>query len=213
LLFLTKATAASVHKPKKTIMVGGGLLIGGRGLPDDLNAVQAKAGEVGKRKIHGAVDGLLAELEKSSGAKVNAVQEAVVEAVQLDHPEELVGQVDRLKKLASDKRVEVRRTAMWALGRTGDVSVAPFLIRGLSDTDESVIREASSGLCILSRRPNGCGLPPDPADGLKEGASDDEFVAHLDRWKKNCTKLWNDWYLKVRPYDERDDQITLKRKP
>ena len=213
LLFLTKATAGTISKPKRTPVLGGGLLVGGRGLPDNLDAVKINEGEVSKRKMHGPVDSLLAELEKSSGAKVEAAQEAVVEAVQLEHPEELIGQVDRLKRLSADKRIEVRRTAMWALGRTGNVSVAPFLIRGLSDADESVVREASVALSILSRRPNGWRtVPVDPLDGLADDATNDERSAHLKRWQKKSTEAWTDWYMKVRPYDERDDRTTLKRK-
>jgi len=213
LLFLSKATAKSLPPtPKKPSLVGGGLLAGGRGLPDNLNAVQVKDGQVAARKLQGRVDGLLADLEQSSDAKVEEVQAAVVEAVQLDRPEELIGQVDRLKKLATDTRIEVRRTAMWALGRTGNISVAPLLIRGLTDVDESVMREASLGLCILSRKPEGCGLPLDPTDGLKEDAPNDERKTHLDKWGKESANLWQKWYLKVRPYGERDDRTLLKRK-
>jgi hypothetical protein len=216
ILFLSKATAGTINRPaprKRPALVGGGLLVGGRGLPDNLDAVKVKEGEVSRRKVHGPIDGLLAELEKSSGAKVEEAQDAVVEAVQLDDPTALIGQVDRLKRLSSDKRVEVRRTAMWALGRTGNVSVAPYLIRGLADPDESVMREASLGLCILSRRPSGCGLPTDPAEGLADNAAAEVRLAHLDKWQKDCSKAWTDWYMKIRPYDERDDRTGLKRKP
>ena len=212
ILFLTKATATVITKPKRAVLVGGGLLIGGRGLPDNLDAVKVKEGQVAERKRQGRVDGLLADLEKSSDAKVEAVQAAVVEAVQLDRPEDLIGQVDRLKKLATDTRVEVRRTAMWALGRTGNISVAPLLIQGLTDADEAVTREASVGLSILSRKPEGCGLPVDPTEGLKEDAADDQRKAHLDKWRKDSASLWQKWYLRVRPYNERDDRTVLKRK-
>jgi len=214
LLFLTKATAGTINKPpKRAPVIGGGLLIGGRGLPENLDAIKVRDGEVGTRKLQGPVDHLLAELEKSSGAKVEAAQEAVVEKVQLENPEKLIGQVDRLKRLATDRRVEVRRTAMWALGRTGVASVTPILIQGLADPDESVMREASSALCILSRRPDGIGVPPDPSDGLNDSASNDERLAHFARWQKESNKRWTAWYQKVRPYDERDDRTTLKRKP
>lgn len=214
ILFLTKATATTVAKPKKKApTIGGGLLVGGRGLPDNLDAVQIKAGEVATRKLHGPVDELLAELEKSSGAKVEAAQAAVVEAVQLERPEQLIGQLNVLKRLATDKRVEVRRTAMWALGRTGNVTVAPLLIRGLSDVDESVMREASLALCILSRRPNGLNLPIEPTDGLNEEATNEQRLAHLEKWQQGSARQWTDWYMKLRPYDERDDRTTLKRKP
>jgi len=84
----------------------------------------------------------------------------------------------RLRKLASDSRVEVRRTALWALGRSGDISTAKLLIEGLADPDITVAREASLGLCILSRRPEGCGESIDPTDDsqmkLKEDATDQE---------------------------------------
>lgn len=213
LLFLTKATAGTINKPKRAApVVGGGLLVGGRGLPDKLDAIKVKEGEVTKKKTQGSVDALFTELEKSSGAQVEEAQEAVVEVVQLENPQELIGQVDRLKRLSSDKRVEVRRTAMWALGRTGNVSVAPYLIKGLSDSDESVIREASTALCILSRRPNGSGVSPDPTEGLSDDADDQAVRDHVKKWQKESTKAWNDWYLKIRPYDERDDRAALKKK-
>lgn len=213
LLFLSKATAASVVRPKRTPVVGGGLLVGGRGLPDDLDALKVQDGAVATRRKLGPVDDLLSNLEKSSEAKVSEVQEAVVEAVQLDRPEDLIGQVDRLRKLAIDPRVEVRRTAVWALGRTGTVAVAPVLIRALSDSDESVAREASLALTVLSRRPNGIGTAIDPADNVPESATDAERAARRKTWNEASTRAWNDWYLKVRPYAERDDKTTLKRKP
>ncbi|MEI8383202.1 MAG: HEAT repeat domain-containing protein [Planctomycetota bacterium] len=211
LLFLSKATAGTIRKPRRAPQVGGGLLVGGRGLPDNLDTVQVNQGEV--RKIQGPVDTLLADLEKSSDAQILAAQEAIVEKVQLDRPEELIGQITLLKRLSNDKRVEVRRTAIWALGRTGDISAAPFLIRGLTDGDESVVREASAALCILSRRPNGCGVPIDPTEGVAEDGSDEQRLAHLRKWGEASRKVWTDWYLKVRPYDERDDRNALKRKP
>jgi hypothetical protein len=85
------------------------------------------------------------------------------------------------------------------------------LIQGLSDADEAVAREASIALCILSRRPDGIGPATDPADGLAEGASDEQRAAHLDNWRKQSSNGWTEWYLKVRPYDERDDRTLLKR--
>ena len=215
LMFLSKATTTFVTPKKRVNLVGGGLQAGGRGLPDQLGAVQVKEGVVSARKMVGAVDNLLIELERSADAKVEDVQAAVVEAVQLDRPEELIGQIVRLSKLAIDSRVEVRRTALWALGRSGDISAAPILIQGLVDVDSSVVREASLGLCILSRRPDGCGKPIDPLDdaqmGLKEDSTDEDRKVLLDDWKIESKKRWYDWYQKIRPYDERDDRTALKR--
>ncbi len=216
LMFLSKATTTIVTPKKKVTLVGGGLQAGGRGLPDQLGAVKVKEdGSVSARKILGPVDNLLIELERSSDAKVADVQAAVVEAVQLDRPEELIGKSDRLRKLAADPRGEVRRTAFWALGRSGDISAAKLLIQGLTDADPSIVREASLALCILSRRPDGCGLPIDPLDdtqmGLTEESSADERKEKLEKWKAESKKRWYDWYMKNRPYDERDDRTSLKQ--
>ena len=214
LMFLSKATTTIVAPKKRVSLVGGGLQAGGRGLPDKLGTIEVKEGNVTARKSSGPVDNLLIELEQSADAKVADVQAAVVEAVQLDHPEELIGKSDRLRKLAVDSRVEVRRTALWALGRSADISAAQLLIQGLMDPDSSVVREASLALCILSRRPDGCGLPIDPLDDAQMGLTDetptDERKATLNRWRTESKKRWSDWYMKNRPYDERDDRTSLK---
>jgi hypothetical protein len=215
LMFLTKVTATLITPPKRVAMLGGGLQAGGRGLPDNLGAVQVRDGSVSARKMVGAVDNLLLELERSSDAKVEDVQAAVVDAVQLDRPEELIGQIARLRKLAVDSRLEVRRTAIWALGRSGDVSATPSLIRGLADPDLSVVREASLALCILSRRPEGCDKAVDPTDdlqmGLKPEVTDEQRQNVFDAWRTESIRRWTEWYQKNRSYDERDDRTTLKK--
>ena len=215
LMFLSKATTTVVTPKKRVAMVGGGLQAGGRGLPENLDTVQVKDGNIAPRKLMGPVDNLLIELERSSEAKVEDVQAAVVEAVQLDRPEELIGQIDRLKKLATDSRIEVRRTALWALGRSGDLTSAKVLIQGLGDPEPTVVREASLALCILSRRLDGVGQPIDPLDdaqmGLNENATDEERLKRLNEWKAESKKRWYDWYQKNRVYDERDDRTTLKK--
>jgi hypothetical protein len=215
LMFLSKATTTIVAPKKRVSLVGGGLQAGGRGLPDNLDAVQIKEGSVAARKLMGPVDNLLIELERSSDAKVEDVQAAVVESVQLDRPEELIGQSTRLKRLATDARVEVRRTAFWALGRSGDLSAAKLLIQGLIDPEPTVVREASLALSVLTRRADGCGLPIDPLEdaqmGLTEDSTEEERTKKLDQWKLESKKRWYDWYQKNRPYDERDDRSTLKQ--
>ncbi|MBM3203373.1 hypothetical protein FJZ55_05655, partial [Candidatus Woesearchaeota archaeon] len=212
LLFLSKATATTIAPVRR--LVGSGLLAGGRGLPTNLDQVQITDGQVKERKIKGSFDELLVELERTAvtNSSVEAIQAAVVDAVQLEQSEELFQQVPRLKKLASNPQLEVRRTACWALGRSGDVSAAPSLIKALKDPDESVVREASFGLCILSRRVKGIGVPIDPTEGLEEDSSDEVRKAHLDKWKSQSIRNWNDWYRKVRPYSERDDRTDLKTK-
>lgn len=215
LMFLSKATTTIVTPKKKIATVGGGLQIGGRGLPDKLDAVQMKDGTVSARKVVSPVDNLLIELERSADAKVEDAQAAVVDAVQLDRPQDLIGQMARLRKLATDSRVEVRRTALWAMGRSGEISAVPWLIEGLMDPDMTVTREASLGLCILSRLPEGVGkLAIDPNDdgqmGLKDNATEEDRQKVIEKWRDNAKKHWTEWYQKNRPYDERDDRTGLR---
>lgn len=208
LLFLTKATG-SVFKPLPRIL-GGGLLVGGRGLPADLINARLNGADVGSKKPRSPIDELLANLEKTVDVELPTLQTELVEAVQLDQAPGLVGQVPRLRKLAVDPRPEVRRTAVWALARSQDISAAPLLIRSLADPDVAVVREASFGLCILSRRPEGMGLAIEPLEGLPEDATEEQQSDHLRTWRAAAMKKWNDWYLKVRPYDERDDRQQIQ---
>ena len=129
LLFLSRATAKLMkHHPDEKLF-GGGLMIGGRGLPTNLSAVQAGADGIKVRKLDAPVDQLLSELENPQSAKVEAAQQAIVESVELGDREKLVGQKDRLARLARDPRVEVRRTAIWALGRCATIHEARFLVK------------------------------------------------------------------------------------
>ncbi len=217
LLCLSKATSKIVGRtPEKT--VGGGLLSGARGLPGDLSKLQVKDGQASERKSLGTVDDLLADLEKTSEISVKDVQEAVLETVNLDDPQQLVGAIERLRRLAGDPRADVRRTALWAMGRTGDVRLAPLLIAALSDEDAGVIREASYGLAILSRKPAGLvndkgkAIPIEPLEGLDEEAEEDQEREALRAWQTSAIPAWKSWYLSVRPYDERDDRQQLQKK-
>jgi HEAT repeat protein len=141
------------------------------------------------RKLKGPVDELLAELENAQSRQVEAAQATLVEAVVAEDPEALIGQAGRLLKLARDKRIEVRRTVFWALGRTNDLRVVPTLIDGLNDPDPACQIEARNALRFISKRID-VREPPDEA-------SPEQRAAAIVYWKK--------WYLIVRPYDERDD--------
>ncbi len=218
ILCLSRTTAAILGKPPNAKKLGGGLLAGARGLPSDLSKLQLKDGQATERKSKGAVDDLLAELEKTQDVAVADVQKAIVESVNLDDPEKLVGEIERLKRLAVDPRAEVRATALWAIGRTGEVRLAPLLIAGLRDPDTDVVREASFALTVLSRKPtglvdgNGKLIEVDPVDGLDEELSEEAIADHVKTWKVLAEAAWKKWYLSVRPYEERDDRLQLRKK-
>lgn len=196
-MFLVKATAKMLSPPRRPEKrFGGGLLVGGRGLPENLKDVQFDKGAVKVRKLKGPVDELLAELENVQSQSVESAQSGLVETVMTENPEALVGQKGRLLKLVKDRRVEVRRTAYWALGRTNDYRIVPILIDGLQDPDVSVNVEALRALEYISKRTGFGSLPETPTDADRAQAA----------------AAWKKWYMSVRPYDERDD-LTEGRKP
>lgn len=213
-LFLGRATQKVVGGPKPRAVVGGGVQIGGRGLPKNLFDVQMKEGEVQDRKATTPLDQLLDNLEKAANAAEPRRLEAAVEAFSADRAPELVGQTDRLLKMARSPEANVRRTAAWALGRSGSLSGAPVLVALLADPNEDVLREASFALCALSRQPRGLkGVMVDPFDAIPEEADEAARQEAIARWSEKAVSEWTKWHRRVRPYGERDDRDNVGDRP
>jgi hypothetical protein len=208
LLFLSRATAKIMqHKPGEKSF-GGGLMIGGRGLPSNLSAIQTGAEGIKVRAAEAPVDQLLSELENPKSANVESVQQSIVEKVELGDREKLIGQKNRLIRLAHDPRLEVRRTVIWALGRCATIHEVNVLIKALDDPEIGVAVEANNALCWFSRRPNGFG-PSDPFAGLAEDASDRQKEEAAKSWRAKVRAEWREWFENVRPYSERNLPIDL----
>lgn len=206
ILFIVRPTSKLLGRPVGVEVIGSGLLKGGRGLPSDLSQALLDNGKVQARKIDDPIEKLLAQLEQQDAPQVEAVQQAIVEQVQLGNREELIGQKDRLIRLAQHPDPEIRRTSLWALGRSDDLKLIDLMVRSLRDPDLGVRIEAHNALCALSRKPNGFeGLPNDPLEGVAEDASEQDRQAAIERWTAAAHEKWRAWYLTVRPYDERDD--------
>ncbi len=209
LLFLSRATAKLMRHHPDEQLFGGGLMIGGRGLPTNLSAVQSGAEGIQVRKLEAPVDQLLSELENPKSTKVEAAQQAIVERVELGDRETLIGQRDRLLHLARDSRVEVRRTAIWALGRCATIHEARVLVKALDDPELSVVVEANNALCWFSRRPNGFGRPADPLAELPDNATERQKEEAAKSWRARVRADWRGWFENVRPYSERSLPIDL----
>ncbi len=228
ILFLTRATQSIVQPRVKIRLTGAGLLAGGRGLPDDLSKVAIEDGSVKQRRKLGPIDELLAELEKASVDQTPVNPQSIITTLQFDKPDELVGKLDQLPGLLRNPKPEVRQVAAWALGRSGDIRMAPKLIEALSDPDINVAADASLALFVLSRQPQGvlkgdmgtervAPEPPDAAeydlDGEKLPADQVEAAqAAVARWRRDSRQSWMRWYLLNRPYDERDDRTQIRNK-
>jgi hypothetical protein len=212
-LFLYRATAKSIRPPTPpSPRVGSGLLAGGRGLPSDLKTVQQKDGKIVSETDDLPVTDLLTQLESSAAADLRPIQEEIIETVRSEQRDELIGQIDRLEKLLKSPFAEVRAIAAWSLARSNDLSKAPLLIELIrKDPDFDVAREANRGLCVLSRRLLGVGYNADPTVGLDREKEPKKTEQRILQWRASAAKAWQDWYLKVRPYRERDDLLDLKK--
>ena len=206
-LFMTRSTGAILARPP----VGGGLLSGGRGLPDDLGGANVAGGKVAeKKKPEGPLDELLTQLASQDISILEGAQQAIVEKVQIGDRNELLKEMDRVRKLANHPSVEIRRTAVWALGRSRDLRDAGLLIRALQDPEVDVVVEANNALSYLSRKLNGVGVASSPYDDLADNASEAQQAAALARWRKDAMAGWSRWYLRVRPYKDRNDAFELQ---
>ncbi|MDA0284214.1 MAG: HEAT repeat domain-containing protein, partial [Planctomycetota bacterium] len=123
--------------------------------------------------------------------------------------EELIGEIERIRELARHPDAEVRRTAIWALGRSGQLKDADLLINALQDFNVDVLVEANNSLCYLSRKIDGVGIPTSPFDDLPEDATEAQRNTALDPWKKEALARWKAWYIRVRPYKDRNDLFEL----
>lgn len=211
LLFLTKATSQALGKGGGPTY-GTGLMAANKGnlpVPGEVRGSDGKPVE--SKKIE-PLDKVLAELARSAGVKKDIVKPAVVDAavtamvaaVQRGDTKALFANKEMMLKLVDHSNVDVRRVALFGLGRTGDFQVAKVLIEALEDRNIDVVVEARNALCWVSRRPRGFGLPNTPLEGVDEDASPQQKKAALVKWHREVVRRWQGWYFKVRPYAERD---------
>ena len=194
LMYLVRATAKSVRKIEIR-KLGAGTLLGGRGLPEDLNNMTVAQGRIVVRPMNGAVEGMIAVLEDPRNSDIDSALAGLLDRFSKEGPEVLRPFRDRFRKLRLDRDPGIRRVACWALGRMGDLELAPELIRGLLDPDEGVSTEARVSLEVLSRKLQGYGPP--------RGATAEQKLA--------AAKRWRDWFELVRPpgLDALDDASLL----
>ncbi len=187
-LFLTKSTAKTIQKIVLK-RLGGGTLLGGRGLPQDLNSLTVAGGRVVSRPMNGAIEGMLAVLEDPRAELAQAAVSGLVDRYYKEGPGALRPHKTRFRRMLAERDPSLRRVAVWALSRTGDFDVIPQLLEALQDREEEVVQSARMGLMLLSRKIDGYGPPaPSTAEQRKHAA---------DRWRA--------WYLLIRPLDQIED--------
>jgi len=181
-MFLSKATVISAAKARRAL--GAGTLIGGRGLPRNLDGMTISQGRIAARAMSGAVEGMIAVLEDPTALNAEEAVAGLVRQYQTGGPEILRPFKDRLRRLLrDDPDPGIRNVAAWALSRTEDLDVVPALIQALNDEDNEVILQARDGLRLLSRKLEGFG-PPDISTPEE---------------RADAAAKWTQWYRQVRP--------------
>ena len=181
-LFLTRATKKSLQRIAVE-RLGSGTLLGGRGLPEDLENLTIAGGRVMVKPMNGAVEEMLAVLEDPRAEGGDSALAGLVERYATGGPLSLRPYIDRFRVLLAEGDPEQRLTAAWALARTGEIGVASDLIDALEDPDDQVVATSEYGLRLLGRRLEGFG--PEP------GASAEQKEAAADRWRQ--------WLESIRP--------------
>ena len=180
----------------------GGVMMGGRDASELF-------GDKKKKKDIGPLDELLAAMENADLDSLDVNADDLVEKIQFGSKEDLIGQIDLLKKLLKHPDATNRQAAFFALGRTGDFSLIPLILKGLRDPNVGVNSEALQALRYISRKPTGFGLKVDPLDGPKT-SSEAQKVVRANAWRTKAYRTWHSWYASVRPYQELDGLDALE---
>jgi hypothetical protein len=188
ILFQVKATKRTIQKIKIQ-RLGGGNLVGGRGLPKDLSSVTLAGGHMVVRPMNGAIEGMLKVLEDPRAETGDSALAGLVERYQAGGPSTLRPFKDRFRKMLGDPNDSgVRRVACWGLGRIGDLDVVPMLSAALTrpGEDDAVVAEARTSLQFLSRKIDGFGpsIPSTPES------------------RTEAAQKWLAWYNATRPIDQ-----------
>ncbi|OHB79747.1 MAG: hypothetical protein A2W31_04470, partial [Planctomycetes bacterium RBG_16_64_10] len=183
-LFLSRATRSSIGRA-----YGEGTLTGGRGLPRDLINARLERGSVLDDGLAAPAMDLIRILSDPDhpdhGYLIHHGDKLVNEA----NRAVLAEHADRLQILVRRGTPEARRIAIRALSQTRDLDRVPLLIFALTDPDWRVVKEASDGLRLMSRRFEGFALPP-----LRDEAA-----------RRQVLQEAQGWYRSIRPNADFDE--------
>jgi hypothetical protein len=201
LLFYARSTDQDIKK-----MFGVGRQQGKRGNPFGDKEVKREPTELD------LLLGEMANLDPTviDDAPIEVADEIVRSVISIDDPEELVGQADKLKSLMKHPNADVRKSACWALGRTGQFKLVPFMLDGIRDPSVDVNVEAIAALRFIARKPNGFGETLNPLEGI-DNPTDEQKIKIVNEWRQKAINSWSAWYARVRPHEDQDglDQLLI----
>lgn len=185
-LFLLRSAGKAVSKANPDL--GDGILLGRMGLPTNTADIRERDGKVVETPLAGSIDELLTLIENPDQAELSGLAEAAGSFTLEGDVTKRSGQIVRLRALVASGPYEARLVAVKALGKSRDLDNVPVLIYALTDPDMRIVREADRGLCFLSRKFQGMGLPDDEQPQPEQ--------------LRGVIQAWKDWYLSVRPDGE-----------
>lgn len=175
ILFLLRSTQKSIQAT-----LGEGTLVGGRGIPANVARAKFRGNQLIVDQLQTKVDEMLSMVDDEDQSQLDDLAR--------DPASLVVDKVDaagarRLQQLVRGGEPPVRRLAVRALGRTGNLDYVPTLLYALTDPDREVVLEARDALEFVSRRFEGFGPP-------------DEYT---DAERYDAAEKWKEWYRSIRP--------------
>jgi hypothetical protein len=180
-LFLVRSMKKSIERARD---FGGGLMIGGRGLPKDTSTARvARDGQIVARPLTATADALLQAIDNPEGEGSLAAMESLADLPPDEAKAFVSANAKRLKELAGGTSADARLAAVRAMAAAPQMEHVPTLIFALTDPEPAVVLAADGALRRLARRT--------AVGGLAEGFTQQECDATVAAWKA--------WYLAVRP--------------
>jgi hypothetical protein len=178
-LFLIRSTQRSLTPGG----IGEGLLVGGRGLPQNLARATVQRGRLISDETTKSVDELVRVLEDPNHPQYEELLKDAGGLKRLDIGRVTAEDVPRLTRLIRGGEPTVRLVSVQALAERDSLDDVPVFLFALSDPDVRVVLAARDALRRISRRINGFGLQ----DG------------YTDRERHDAIQKWKTWYLTIRP--------------
>jgi hypothetical protein len=178
-LFLTRSTRKALG-PR---ILGGGSMVGGRGIPKSDGPLRIQGGDIVAAQTKVSTTQLLAMIEGADDSASVQAAESIYQVAEAADESTLSQHALTFKHLVGNKHPEARVAAVKALGRLRNLDDVPTLLYAISDPDTRVVIAAVDALRYISRQPYGS-----PGTVVTDAASRD---AALDYWKR--------WYRTIRP--------------
>ncbi len=180
-LFLVRSMKKSLERARD---FGGGLMIGGRGLPKDTGTAKvARDGQIIARPLTATADALLRAIDDPEGEGNLDALESLADLPADEARSFVSANAKRLKEMAGGTSGDARLAAVRAMAAAPEMEHVPTLIYALTDPEPAVVLAADEALRRLARRT--------AVGGLAEGFTEPERDAAIAAWKA--------WYLAVRP--------------